>query len=256
MSVDPVGSALGVIGIVVGWILYRRGLRLPRLVLQHLTLWLVGRPNPAAVGHPSKPALPGDVTVLYKGVEVPRLVKTTVVIWNAGSATLRGSDVVASDPLRLEFNPDARILEVTIAKVSRSVIDFQTTHSTTEPNVLRLTFDFLDPQDGARFEILHTDVPAKPKISGTTRGLPKGCLDWGAMDLTPERPRARRRIAPAFAALWPAYMLYDVFAHPEKGPPWWPYLLTALTLLMLILLIPWRPYLRRFPRALREKDTT
>ena len=46
---------------------------------------------------------------------------------------------------------------------------------------MTIAFDYLDPGDGAVIEVLHTDSKRFPEISGTIKGVPKGCLDWGRL---------------------------------------------------------------------------
>lgn len=48
-----------------------------------------------------------------------------------------------------------------------------------KPTMAVFTFDFLDPNDGAALEILHTSEKKNPKVLGTIRGVPKGIVSWG-----------------------------------------------------------------------------
>jgi hypothetical protein len=57
-------------------------------------------------------------------------------------------------------------------------------------NRVILNFDYLDPQDGAVVELLHTDSVRDPFVKGTIRGVPKGMLDRGSRSI----PRGTLRI--------------------------------------------------------------
>jgi hypothetical protein len=49
----------------------------------------------------------------------------------------------------------------------------------TKANRIVLSFDYLNPGDGAVFELLHTDKKPYPVVVGTIRGVPNGVRDWG-----------------------------------------------------------------------------
>jgi len=42
-------------------------------------------------------------------------------------------------------------------------------------------FDYLDGGDGAIFEIMHTGLKGRPRITGSLRGIPKGVENWGTL---------------------------------------------------------------------------
>ncbi len=127
------------------------------------------------------PALPPAVNVTYRGVPVVRLTKTTVVVWNAGTTTIRGSDIVAADPLRVAFREGGQVLDAEVTQVRRRVNSIAVQIPPGAPNTILVTFDFLDPKDGARIEILHTSEDRTATILGTVRGIPDGCADWGTL---------------------------------------------------------------------------
>ena len=64
----------------------------------------------------SDAVFPAEVEVRYRGAQVPRLISSTVWIWNAGKKTVRGTDIVAHDPLRLRFSGE--VLDVRIRRSS------------------------------------------------------------------------------------------------------------------------------------------
>ena len=63
---------------------------------------------------------PAEVTFQYQGTPVPRITSSTVWMWNAGKKTVRGSDIVVHDPLRLCYTGE--VLTVSIRKVSREAV--------------------------------------------------------------------------------------------------------------------------------------
>lgn len=151
-------------------IIYRASIVGARPVYQRRSLRLIGE---------DEKALPELVEIRFRGQTVDRLTKNYIVFWNSGRALLRGSDIVREDPLRCEFSEGSRILDARVVKTSRLANKFLIELPPEIPHRMTIAFDYLDPGDGAVVEILHTDSERYPKITGTIKGVPKGCLDWG-----------------------------------------------------------------------------
>jgi hypothetical protein len=176
-----VSSLVGLAGLVAAILIYRASLVGARPVYQLRALRLLG---------PDEKALPEEVEVRFKGQAVDRLTKTHIVFWNSGKALVRGSDIVKDDLLRCEFSEGSRVLEARVLKVTPPTNKFGAETDSNVPSKVVLTFDYLDPNDGAVVEILHTDTKRYPDIKGTVRGVPKGIVDWGR--IPPLRSRALR----------------------------------------------------------------
>ena len=174
---DPgwVSTAIALVGIIIALIIYRASVVGPRPVYQGRALRLIG---------PDEKTLPDEVEILFKGQTVDRLTKTYIVFWNSGKALLRGSDIVVEDPLRFDFSDGSCVLKIRVVKTTRAANQFSAGHHPTVPNRVLLTFDYLDPGDGAVVELLHTDSKRYPKIQGTIKGVPKGSLNWGRIRTT------------------------------------------------------------------------
>jgi hypothetical protein len=174
-----VGTAIGLVGIALAIFFFLRRREIWRLAYQTRSVRLIGD---------ASATLPEDVVITVKGVPVPRLSKTTVIIWNAGTATVRGGDIVAMDPLRIRLDDDAAALDVRIPRTSRSVISAAAHANPQTKNEVMLGFDFLDPQDGFTVDIIHSGTTAQATTLGTVRGLSGGLCDWGRATQA-ERPR-------------------------------------------------------------------
>jgi hypothetical protein len=166
-----VGTIIGVAGIVIAFVLYVKSKTRPRLVWQHYGWHLIG-------GAP--PVLGSDVEVRFRGEIVPRVTLSQVIIWNAGTATVTGNDIVESDQLRLVLPPGTRVLQARLRLATRPVNAFSV-----RPDAQNavLAFDFLDPGDGALVSVLHTSETVLPQIAGTVRGLPAGPEHWGEWNI-------------------------------------------------------------------------
>ena len=74
------GTGVGLIGLIAGYVFYRNSNIGPRPVFQSRALNLIGK------GHP---ALPEDIEIIFQRQSVERLTKTYVIVWNSGRANGR-----------------------------------------------------------------------------------------------------------------------------------------------------------------------
>jgi hypothetical protein len=162
---DWIGWLIGLIAVILAVVFYFKSRATARLVCQWRGRLLVGG---------EEADLPADVVITYKGAAVPRLSSAKVVFWNSGKLTVRGSDIVEADPLRIVLAEDAVILRAVVNSVTRSVNSFSVRIRPEKANEAICTFDFLDAGDGARIELLHTSNLKSAKVVGTIRGLPTG----------------------------------------------------------------------------------
>jgi hypothetical protein len=169
-----IGSLIGIIGIGVGigvaFYFYRQSRVGPRLVFQTKAFKIIGK---------DERAIPDDVKIYFGDIPVERLVKNLVIIWNSGYTTFDGKNIIDSNPLRAEYNKDASVMRLAILKSTRSENVPMAYISKTNPNEVIFSFDYLEPNDGAVFEIYHTGEEIFPKMKGTVKGMPQGIRDWG-----------------------------------------------------------------------------
>jgi len=170
LSQGWLGSIIGIIGIVIGIYLYYSSRIRAKPVYQFQSRKLIGRP---------KGVLPDEVEIYFNKQLVSNLRLSYIVFWNAGTMSISGSDIVQLDPVRIELEPGSEILKIKISKVSRSVINFDVIKDNIQPHIANISFDYLDPNDGATLEILHTGESINPKVLGTIKGIPKGLTSLG-----------------------------------------------------------------------------
>lgn len=91
-----------------------------------------------------------------------------MALWNHRGDTIRGEDIVDTDPLRLQFAEGDIALQVRTLSMSRPQNRF-TAKINPEGSSVDFTCDFLDAGDGSVFEIVHIG-PEKPVLLGTVRG--------------------------------------------------------------------------------------
>ena len=211
-TISLVGLLLGLLSLITAIVIYRAARVGGRLVYQRQGLNIISE---------GPHELPPEVEILFKGRPVPRLTKTLLVLWNSGTALIRGSDVVSESPIQFVFSDSSEILRLRILKVTRPQIKFDTRLQTEGRNIAVCQFDYLDPGDGAVLEILHTGEERHPRVSGTIRGQPKGLLDAGRI-LTKfgrfdplSRLLGRRRILVVMAVLGLCILLFSLLT-PES----------------------------------------
>jgi hypothetical protein len=89
---------------------------------------------------------------------VSRLSVTRLAVWNAGTEPIRSTDIAGRAPLRLTARDGITVLEATVLEVTRAanrLIVFTDEHSDAK---LRVTFEFLDPSDGALINVIHDGI--------------------------------------------------------------------------------------------------
>lgn len=164
------GLIIGLFGLISGFFFYRLSRIGRRFAYKRSGLRLLGGESGT---------LPTEVAVTYKGQVVENLTVTNVLIWNNGRETIRGVDVVDSNPLRLEVTEGCEILDVQELLPTRKEISFRADVDPKKPNQRLLRFEYLDPNDGARIRILHTDTKKLCDVEGTIQGIPGGLKDLG-----------------------------------------------------------------------------
>lgn len=211
LSPGWVGSLIGLVGIAAAAITYFLTRQRTRLSFRYTGERLLGL---------SIDGLPPGITVQYRGDDIARLTRTLLVFWNAGEKTILGGDVITSDPLRLLFPDDCRVLTASVLKETRAVSETKTTLDAERPNEVHLHFSFLDPADGAVVEVLHTSEARYPKFVGTVRGLPDGLRNLGRIP----RPRQMRKVIPLLGSPrklgWLTTVLGFLFAGAGLFVPW------------------------------------
>lgn len=155
------GGLIGIVGIVLFFTTRSRS----RIAAQINSLELVG----------AKSVLPDEIEFLFRGNKVPKVTLSRIAIWNSGNQTLTGGQIVDGDPLCILTSEGSEILEASILKRTRQVNEFSCVRKDDVPNEALCRFDYLDPQDGALIQIIHTGTD-KVQVVGTLRGIRKRIL--------------------------------------------------------------------------------
>jgi hypothetical protein len=190
-----------------------------RLSTQVNTLSLIGQ----------NPVFPAEIGFTFKGVAVPTVTLTRVAIWNAGNTTIRGEQIVNRDRLRVVTSAGSSVLDAVVLGHTRSVNDVSCSIDPGAANQVNCTFDYLDYDDGALLQIVHTGTD-HVEVTGTLRGIPKGLRRVGIPKKkappAPSQTAMTRNTATTvgmlllFIGIWIAY-------RAAIGPPLGPWPQTA-----------------------------
>ncbi|MED1406965.1 hypothetical protein P4U07_30230 [Bacillus mycoides] len=161
-----VGSLIGIIGILIAIVTYRKSKIGQRLVYQSSATRIIGKSRNT----------PEEIQIYFRGNEVPRVIKTNLVIWNSGNETIKSSHVTKEDPLRIQIEESESIISYRILKETRHTNKVNLVLD--KKNVLLFNFDYLDPNDGVRVEILHTDDINPVVFKGTVIGMKQDIKSW------------------------------------------------------------------------------
>lgn len=165
-----VGSTLGIFGIVLAVWFYFKSIKSPKATVHIESTRMVGWGGGAD--------LPPGISVSYKDVNVPRISRVLIRLWNAGSATLESNLVPDAEPLRLELSSkDSRILSGVVLKQTMPANQFRVELDQNNPSVLLIKFSYIDPGEGVLLGLLHTDELSAPVFKGVVKGQRISILD-------------------------------------------------------------------------------
>ncbi|WP_121642607.1 hypothetical protein [Bacillus vallismortis] len=156
-----VGTLIGLIGILLAFYFHKVSKKVNELTYTFKTERVVGKNNKT----------PEDIEIVFRGKPVERVTNTQITVWNSGNVTIEGKNIVEKDPLRILISEGQEIISATILEKSRDANDFIIKTDENNPHILEVEFDYLDAQDGAVIEILHTDNENSFELKGSIKGL-------------------------------------------------------------------------------------
>lgn len=109
-----------------------------------------------------------NLEITYLGVAIPRLTRTIYVLWSSGSSSVSREDIASRDALRIIKSDDGEIISARILKTNNESSEFQVSLSN-DKSFVAIDFDYLQPKNGAVFEILHTSSSNNLDFKGSFR---------------------------------------------------------------------------------------
>jgi hypothetical protein len=139
---------VGIIGIIVAIIIYKKGLIQiePVLLFNHrIDIQRLNKEN-------------NKLKLLYNNINVENVTTTIFTFLNAGKKPIKKEDIPTTDGLIIELTSDegnVEILDYAVKKVSRESSNFKLI-PLKEKNKVKIDFDFIDYKQKAKFEVMHT----------------------------------------------------------------------------------------------------
>ncbi|MCM1565126.1 MAG: hypothetical protein FNP40_10855 [Dehalobacter sp. 4CP] len=93
--------------------------------------------------------------ILYNGNKIPNVTVTKIALWNDGKDTINNSDIASADPLLIKCKDDYLILEAKIIYTKKESNDVKL-HQIEQGKSYAIEFDYLDFEEGAVIQVLHT----------------------------------------------------------------------------------------------------
>jgi hypothetical protein len=153
------GLVVGIIGIPIGYLIARRGRQRPDLRSASQFDEIIS----------SEDGILDRLNMEFDGKKIFSVSRTRLALWNARGDTVRGSDILPADRLRLQLESDDLALHVRVIAISREQIDAICEIDSSDPTAANISFDFLDASDGFIVELLHMKAE-RAELVGTIRG--------------------------------------------------------------------------------------
>ena len=150
---------VGVLSLVLAYVFYRLSGRTkePR--------WAINSNNLIS-GFSKK--LP-NLDIKYSGKNVENLTISRLMFWNAGTETIDQTDIADADPVRIVPVGQTKILDVELLKANSEPSRFLISRA--PDGAAHLEFDFLDKDQGAVVQVIHTGTSSKDIVlTGTIKG--------------------------------------------------------------------------------------
>lgn len=156
-----IGISIGLIGVILAFIFYIKSKPISKISSFHSYTNLIGT---------NQSKLPKQVSISYNNKYVKSVSSSEFIIWNSGNTVINKRALATKDPLRIEINPDIKLLRYQIIIENNPTNNISLKTDEDYPNSILIDFDFLEKNEGARIEILHTgtkkDLKERGKIIG------------------------------------------------------------------------------------------
>lgn len=160
------GTALGVIGIVVGVVVsyyfYRKSIRIKEPVYSIKSNNLIS----------GSVSTLENLNITYKDFKVENLTVSKVLFYNRGAETISRQAIETLKPLAIA-SVDTTILDASILQVNNLSNNVQVRYEKSNENVY-IDFDYLDQNQGAVIQVIHTGLSSEEiTVYGDIMGVPE-----------------------------------------------------------------------------------
>lgn len=153
---DP-QTILWAIALVIGYIWYRRSIRVAAMRFEARTISLLDS---------NTRSMFSELEMNFKGRPVQSLKRTWIVVWNRGTAAVRRQEFAEHDPLRIVCK-NGELLRCVVKKRTNPANNFTLPEYLPGAESLTPEFEYFDPNDGVQLEIWHTGDGSKIVAEGS-----------------------------------------------------------------------------------------
>jgi len=161
LALEIVALVLAFVGIPLTYFLTRRMRKRPRLRAAIQSTVLI---------NPSAGLVDRGLQIHFSSQKIDTVSRSLIALWNGGGDTIRFADELASDPLRLQIEAPAVVLDARVLSGSRSQLGFSCELHSDAPQIVELHWNFMDEDDGVLIDMLHTGLQ-RPALFGTIPGV-------------------------------------------------------------------------------------
>jgi hypothetical protein len=108
-----------------------------------------------------------DFVSKYKEKSVDSITVTRYLLWNNSSQAIRKNDIAPKDPLQFSVTSGYKILDAKIIYPKDSLNGFMLSELKKTNNFTKLSFDFINKDEGAIIQIIHTGETNNIRFTGT-----------------------------------------------------------------------------------------
>lgn len=99
-----------------------------------------------------------NLSISFDGKSIDSDITTTqIAIWNQGKAPIKKADILK--PIIISINPNRPILEASIRKTSRDVIQFSLNSDELQQGRMSVSWEVLEHNDGGMIEVIYAGSP-------------------------------------------------------------------------------------------------
>lgn len=192
-----VGLLVGLIGVAMAYVSHRRSVQASDLryvvdMTRVLTFdgWLITN---------------GLKVIFNDEREIDGVCRSYVALWNHRGDVVRGTEILESDPLRIELDPSDSILQMRLVNRTRQQLMVGAIRDPHMMHRATLNFDHLAAGDGCVFENVHHE-PVEPRLQGTVRGKPLRQQPSMSLD-----DAERQALRSGWKKRWKAYSVWNYY---------------------------------------------
>lgn len=165
MNIDTIlgliGMVLGILGILTGYIFYKKSLKLKEPCVSIKSFNIVDENVTSFDG----------LDVFYLGEKIKTMTISDVLFWNKGAGTVHRQDIAENDLIRISSKENCSILRANIITTNNFASGFSCLLDENKFDVI-IDFDYIDQNQGCVIRVVHTgnnsdDILLLGSIKGT-----------------------------------------------------------------------------------------